>query len=204
MKESYKVRPSQSPWPRVMRVVGQPGARSVHRGTTGLCIELRKQLFCGGRPCPLKGKAIVISGSNGESEMIPTESETTSTVGNFSHGSQEIPSTSVSFMETDRSEKARCHKSDMHVAGKSDSPIVPEKPANNGGVPPPAELAEGRGLTEENVWQLLLDRTLSRNANGRPFVPRSRGLPGIHEAVWRDLIPMRCFHVNIQGKSRMR
>ena len=44
MKESYKVRPSQSPWPRVMRVVGQPAGRSVHRGTTGRCMELRKHL----------------------------------------------------------------------------------------------------------------------------------------------------------------
>ena len=42
MKESYKVRPSQSPWPRVMRCVGQPAGRSVHRGTTGRCMELRK------------------------------------------------------------------------------------------------------------------------------------------------------------------
>ena len=45
MKESYKVRPSQSPWPCVMRVVGQPAGRSVHRGTTGLCMELRKHPF---------------------------------------------------------------------------------------------------------------------------------------------------------------
>ncbi len=45
MKESYKVRPSQSPWPRVMRVVGQPAGRSVHRGTAGRCIELRKHPF---------------------------------------------------------------------------------------------------------------------------------------------------------------
>jgi hypothetical protein len=45
MKESYKVRPSQSPWPRVMRCVGQPAGRSVHRGTTGRCMELRKHPF---------------------------------------------------------------------------------------------------------------------------------------------------------------
>ena len=45
MKESYKERPSQSPWPRVMRYVGQPARRSVHRGTTGRCIELRKPPF---------------------------------------------------------------------------------------------------------------------------------------------------------------
>jgi len=42
MQESHKVRPSQSPWPRVMRSVGQPAGRSVHRGTAGRCIELRK------------------------------------------------------------------------------------------------------------------------------------------------------------------
>ncbi len=45
MQESYKIRPSQSSWPQVMRRVGQPASRSVHRGTAGLCIELRKQMF---------------------------------------------------------------------------------------------------------------------------------------------------------------
>ena len=45
MKESCEVRPSQSPWPRVMRCIGQLVHRSVHRGTTELCIELRKHPF---------------------------------------------------------------------------------------------------------------------------------------------------------------
>ena len=45
MKVSYEVRPSQSPWPRVMRSGGQPSDRSVHRGKIGLCIELRNQPF---------------------------------------------------------------------------------------------------------------------------------------------------------------
>jgi hypothetical protein len=54
-------------------------------------------------------------------------------------------------MEADRSEKARGHNSDMHVAGESHSSIVPEKPANKGGVALPAELAEGRELTKENT-----------------------------------------------------
>ena len=60
-------------------------------------------------------------------------------------------------MAADRSEKARCLKSDMHVSGESDSLIVPEKPANNGSVPVPAESVEGRGLTEENAEQSLLN-----------------------------------------------
>ena len=120
---------------------------------------------------------------NGKSDMIPTESETTSTVGNFSHGSRETPATSSSPMELDRSEKARCQHPDMHVAGESDSFIVPEKPANKGGVLLPAESVEGRELTKENTEQSLLDRTQSRNSNGQPFVPRSRGLLGIREIL---------------------
>ena len=118
--------------------------------------------------------------------MTPTESKTTGTVGNFSHGSRETPATSVSSMAADRSEKARGHKSDMHVTGESDRPIVPKKPANNGRVPGPAESVEGRGLTKENTGQSLLDRTQSRNADGRPFVARSRGLLGVREAARRD------------------
>ena len=121
--------------------------------------------------------------SHGESDETPTESETIGTVGNFPHGSRETPVPSVSSMEADRSEKARGHNSDMHVIGESDSFIVPEKPANKGRVPRPAELVEGRELTKENTEQSLLDRTQSRKSDGRPFEARSRGLLGVREAV---------------------
>ena len=124
-----------------------------------------------------------MSSDQGEFDVAPTESETTSTVGNFSHGSRETPVTSVSIVGADRSEKARGHNADVHVSGESYSSIVPEKPANKGRVPRPAELAEGRGLTKENTEQLLLDRTQSRRSDGRPFVTRSRGLLGVREAV---------------------
>src|SRR6266545_4765100 len=129
------------------------------------------------------GKAIVMSNDHGKSDVAPTESETTGTIGNFPHGSRETPVTSVSSMGTDRSEKARGHNSDMHVSGESHSSIVPKRPANKGRVPGPAELVEGRELTKENTEQLLLDRTQSREADGRPFVTRSRGLLGVREAV---------------------
>jgi hypothetical protein len=119
----------------------------------------------------------------GEFDETPTESKTTGTVGNFPHGSRETPLTSVSFMGADRSEKARGHKSDMHVIGESDSFIVPKKPANKGRVPRPAELVEGRKLTKENTEQSLLGRTQSRKSNGRPLVARSRGLLGVRETV---------------------
>ena len=124
-----------------------------------------------------------MSNVKGKFDTTPTESKTTGTVGNFSHGSRETPETSVSWMEADRSEKARGHKSDMDVTGESHSSIVPKKPANKGRVPRPAELVEGRELTKENTEQSLLDRTQGRNSDGRPFVARSRGLLGVREAV---------------------
>ena len=126
-----------------------------------------------------------MSSVSGESDRAPTESKTTSTVGDFPHGSRETPATSAAPMAADRSEKARCHKSDAHVAGESHSPIVPEKPANNGGLPPPAESVEERGLTKENTEQSLLARIQRRNADGTPFVARSRGLLGVRQAEKR-------------------
>ncbi len=122
----------------------------------------------------------------GESDVTPTESKTTSTAGNSPRGSRETPATSAASMAADRSEKTRCRKSDMDVAGESDRPIVPEKPTNNGGDEAPAEWVEGRGLTKENTGQTRLDRTQRRNADGTPFVPRSCGLPGVREAARKD------------------
>jgi group II intron reverse transcriptase/maturase len=89
-------------------------------------------------------------------------------------------------MEADRSEKARGHNLDMHVTGESHSSIVPKKPANKGRGPQPAELVEGRGLTKENTEQSLLDRTQSRESDGKPFEARSRGLLGVRQAARKD------------------
>src|SRR5476651_1826329 len=107
------------------------------------------------------GKATVVSNVNGEFDVTLTESEATRTVGRFPRGSWEIPGISVSF-GTDRSEKVRCHKSDMYVPGKSDSLVVPVKRANKAGQTTVAESVEERGLTKENGKQLLLVRTQSR------------------------------------------
>jgi hypothetical protein len=116
-----------------------------------------------------------MSSVQGEFDVAPTESKTTSMAGNSPHGSWEAPETSAS-LEADRSEKARCHTSDMHVSGESDSSIVPKKRANKDSGPLSAESVEGRGLTKENVEQLLLDRTQCRAS-------RLRGLPGVREAA---------------------
>ena len=137
-----------------------------------------------------------MSNAHGEFPITPTESQTTGTVGNFPRGSRETPETSVS-QEADRSEKARCRKSDVHVSGESDSSIVPMKRANKGGLPTPAESVEGRGLTEENADQLLPDRTQRR-------APGSRGLLGVRAAARRDAVPTCGVIVIIRGRSRMR
>ena len=115
----------------------------------------------------------------GEFDETPTESKTTGTVGNFPHGSRETPVICAFPMEAQRSEKARGHNTDMDVIGESDSFIVPEKPANKGRVPRPAESVEGRELTKENTEQSLLGRTQSRNSDGTAFEARSRGLLGV-------------------------
>ena len=120
-----------------------------------------------------------MSNDHGEIDVAPTESKTTGTVGNFPHGSRETPVICAFPMGAERSEKARGHNPDMHVIGESDSFIVPEKPANKGRVPRPAESVEGRELTKENTEQSLLARTQSRNSDGTAFEARSRGLLGV-------------------------
>jgi group II intron reverse transcriptase/maturase len=119
-----------------------------------------------------------MSNVNGESDVTSTESRTTRTDGNNPHGSWEIPETSLS-LEMDRSAKARRHNADVHVPGKSDSLVVPEKRANNAGLPTAAESVEERRLTKENASQPLLVRTQSRGT-------KSRGLLGVREIARDD------------------
>jgi len=53
----------------------------------------------------------------------------------------------------------------MNDQGKSDRPIVPEKPANKAnGAPLVAEQVEGRGLAKGNLSQQNRDRTQRREA----------------------------------------
>ena len=61
-----------------------------------------------------------MSSVDGEFDVAPTESETTSMAGNFPHGSREAPETFVAHA-TDRSEKARGRTFDVSVSGESDS-----------------------------------------------------------------------------------
>ena len=89
-----------------------------------------------------------MSSDRGEFDVTPTESETTGTVGNFSHGSRETPVTSVSATEAERSEKARGHNPDMHVTGESYSSIVPKKPANKRSSAKASGVGGGKGTDQ--------------------------------------------------------
>ena len=132
-----------------------------------------------------------MSNDNCESDVSPTESQTTRTVGNIPRGSWEIPEVSTSS-DVERSAKVRCHNADMHVSGKSDSPIVPEKPANKTGPMSVAESVEERGLPKENVGQSPLapdTEPIRRVAS----IDRNT----VNEAGYR-------WAVMIQGRSRMR
>ena len=96
-----------------------------------------------------------MSNVNGESDVSPTESKTTRTDGSFPRGNWEIPETSLS-LERDRSGKVRCHHPDMHVAGKSDSLVVPEKQANKAGPQTAAESVEERSVRRQLSFRFVL------------------------------------------------
>lgn len=65
----------------------------------------------------------------------------------------------------------------MNARGKSDGPIVPMNPANNGEAESPAESAEGRGPARRITQPPRLDRTQ------KPESRRSHGLHGVREAA---------------------
>ena len=68
----------------------------------------------------------------------------------------------------------------MNARGKSDGPIVPMSPANNGATEASAESAEGRRPARRNTEQSNLDRT------PKPERRRSRGLLGVREAAQQE------------------
>ena len=107
-------------------------------------------------------------GASRESREGPAQSETLCMCGNSSHGNREIPETPARYDGAGRSEKAECRTSDMHVSGKSDGCIVPEKQPNEESMPP--EAVEGRRPTEGNTLQAAAPRTQSRISVSNEFM----------------------------------
>ena len=114
-----------------------------------------------------------------KSQASPAESKTLCMRGNSLHGNREIPSVPTAVGAMGRSEKVKNRTSDMHADGKSDGPIVPEKPPNNDGPEPLAEVVEGRGPTKGNISQTTEARTQSR-------ITTSIGLWGVREAAQKN------------------
>ncbi len=122
--------------------------------------------------------------ATGELPTGPAQSETLCMRGHSLHGNREVPPTPVEVGTTDRLEKATSRTSSVHVGGKSDRPIVPKKPPNNGGLTmPPAEAVEERGLTEGNIGQTAVPRTQGRTRT-------SNGLVGVRRVAREETAPV--------------
>ena len=152
----------------------QGGPRSVDRGTGRPGIELRNNrhrsadaVQHGGRPHrPAR------QGERGEDSA---QSETPCMLENSTCENRETPSPSVAKLVTDRLEKAMSQKSNTYGGGESDVRVVPTKCLNKSGEPP-AEGAEGRRATKENIGQTTAPRTQSR-------IGASSGLSGVREVA---------------------
>jgi RNA-directed DNA polymerase len=138
----------------------QGGHRSVDRGTGRPGIELRNNrhrsadaVQHGGRP-----HRQVRQGQRLEDSA---QSETPCMLGNSTRENREAPSSSAAEA-AGRLEKAMSPKSNMHGGGESDVRVVPTKGPNQSGKPP-AEGAEGRRATKENIGQTTTLRTQSRD-----------------------------------------
>jgi hypothetical protein len=78
-------------------------------------------------------------------------------------------------------ESPKAHASDMHADGKSDGPIVQERPLNKNGPEPLAEAVEERGPTEGNTSQTAVARTQNRSTT-------SIGLRGVRKPAGENCI----------------
>ena len=107
----------------------------------------------------------------------PARSETLCTSGSPSHRNWEISAAS-SAQAPGGAGKAKSRNPAIHVAEKSDTSVVPEKPSNKG--PGPAEIVEERDVVKGNTNRPPAPRTLSRISSA------SMGLEGVREAARRN------------------
>jgi len=114
-------------------------------------------------------------GANRKPCSDPARSETLRMSGSDLHRSWEI-SAVPGALRPGRAGKAKGRNPAIDAAEKSDTPVLPKKPPNNG---QPAEAVEGRGVAEGNAREPPAGRIQSRET-------ASMGLEGIREAAKRD------------------
>lgn len=176
MKESHRKDPASHPDPESCvggRKAAGEALTGAHAGQPLSC-EIRQS----GVPTPLS-EAEGNTGNYVQGELFPdpAQSKTLRMRGISLHGNREVPQTPDADGAAGRPEKVDDRASGMHVCGKSDDRIVPEKPSNKG--MRPAETVEGRRSTEGNTEQGAAPRTLSRTS-------ASSLLLGVRLAACRD------------------
>ena len=144
--------------------------------TDGPAIEPRNQEF--GMPMLLsEAEGNMEHGVIRQSCSDPARSETLCTSGSPPHRNWEI-SAAPSAQASGGAGKAKSRNPAVHVAEKSDTSVVPEKPSNKG--PGPAEIVEERDVAKGNTDTPPAPRTLSRISCA------SMGLEGVREAARRN------------------
>ncbi len=179
MKESHGKGPASHSGPEscgVDRKVAAEALTGENADQVSSC-EIKRS----GAPTPLTHAEGNTAGSvKGELPTGPAQSETLCMRGHSLHGNREVPPTPAEVGMTGRLEKATSRTTSTHVGGKSDRPIVPKKPPNNGGLTmPPAEAVEERGLTKGNTGQTAVPRTQSRTRT-------TNGLAGVRRVARED------------------
>ncbi|SEF02797.1 hypothetical protein SAMN04490194_6317 [Pseudomonas migulae] len=144
--------------------------------TDGPAIEPRNQEF---------GMPMLLSEAEGNTEhgvirqscSDSARSETLCTSGSPPHRNWEI-SAAPSAQALGGAGKAKSRNPAVHVAEKSDTSVVPEKPSNKG--PGPAEIVEERDVAKGNTNVPPAPRTMGRISCA------SMGLDGVGEAALRN------------------
>ena len=137
-----------------------PG-RSVDRGYAGRAIEPRKDLVRGADDLVSYGRRNAASRYR-KWCCDPAWSKTPRTHTSLARRNREIPSPALGNGARVRAVN-RLSTTAMHVGGKSDRPIVPEKSANNArDASGAAERMEERGLTKGNLFEQTRYRTPGR------------------------------------------
>ena len=161
MKESPRKDPASHPDPESCVGVGNATGEALTGAHAGQ--PLSCEIPQSGTPM-LSSEAEGNTGSSARasSDPGPAQSKTLRMRGNSLHGNREILPAPVGDGPTGRSGKAFGRTPDMHAGRKSDGCIVPEKPPNNAGLLPAAEVVEGRRPTKGNTESTAASRTLSR------------------------------------------
>lgn len=163
MKESHRKDPANHPDPESCvggREASGEALTGAHAGQPLSC-----EIKSSGAPTPLsEAEGHTEPGDHGKPDSGPAQSKTLYMRGNSLHGKREIPQTPGVDGATGRPEKVNDRTPGMHVRGKSDGRVVPEKLPNKDGILPPAEGVEGRRSTEGNTPRAAAPRTQSRTS----------------------------------------